>query len=225
MTAQIQTTPKTVSVLGDSYSSGAIDKAMGAAYSPLSSIGAGSAGEFIVLEGRSFGGMAAADLVNNTGPWLNDLQMGGTFAFCAPYDVARYQVFRYGINEAVRRNADDTYTHCMPTFEANLRSLVDALAGVVPLGIPLLTGPGAMSTVIVMAHNAKQPMDYAAIIGSGVVIAILVWLTLQMAQPIARTLGRTGINIATRIMGLLVAAVAVEFIVDGLTAMIPALAH
>ena len=97
--------------------------------------------------------------------------------------------------------------------------------GVVPLGIPLLTGPGAMSTVIVMAHNAKQPMDYAAIIGSGVVIAILVWLTLQMAQPIARTLGRTGINIATRIMGLLVAAVAVEFIVDGLTTMIPALAH
>ena len=97
--------------------------------------------------------------------------------------------------------------------------------GVVPLGIPLLTGPGAMSTVIVMAHNAKKPMDYAAIIGSGVVIAILVWLTLQMAQPIARTLGRTGINIATRIMGLLVAAVAVEFIVDGLKAMIPALAH
>ena len=96
--------------------------------------------------------------------------------------------------------------------------------GVVPLGIPLLTGPGAMSTVIVMAHNAKKPMDYAAIIGSGVVIALLVWLTLQMAQPIARTLGRTGINIATRIMGLLVAAVAVEFIVDGLTAMIPALA-
>lgn len=97
--------------------------------------------------------------------------------------------------------------------------------GVVPLGIPLLTGPGAMSTVIVMAHNAKKPMDYAVIISSGVMIAILVWLTLQMAQPIARTLGRTGINIATRIMGLLVAAVAVEFIVDGLTAMIPALAH
>ena len=96
--------------------------------------------------------------------------------------------------------------------------------GVVPLGIPLLTGPGAMSTVIVMAHNAKRTMDYAVIIGSGVVIAGLVWLTLQMAQPIARTLGRIGINIATRIMGLLVAAVAVEFIVDGLTTMIPALA-
>lgn len=135
MTAQIQTTPKTVSVLGDSYSSGSIDKALGAAYSPLSSIGAGSAGDFIVLEGRSWGGMSAADAVNNTGPWLNDLQMGGTFAFCAPYDVARYQVFRYGINEAVRRNADGTYMHCMATFEANLRNLVDAsrAAGRLPI--------------------------------------------------------------------------------------------
>ena len=135
MTAQIQTTPKTVSVLGDSYSSGSIDKALGAAYSPLSSIGAGSAGDFIVLEGRSWGGMAAADLVNNTGPWLNDLQMGGTFAFCAPYDVARYQVFRYGINEAVRRNPDGAFTHCMVAFEANLRALVDAsrAAGRLPI--------------------------------------------------------------------------------------------
>ena len=135
MTAQIQTSPKTVSVLGDSYSSGAIDKALGAAYSPLSSIGAGSAGDFIVLEGRSWGGMSAADAVNNTGPWLNDLQMGGTFAFCAPYDVARYQVFRYGINEAVRRNPDGAFTHCMAAFEANLRALVDAsrAAGRLPI--------------------------------------------------------------------------------------------
>ena len=135
MTAQIQTSPKTVSIFGDSYSSGHIDKALGAAYSPLSSIGAGSAGDFIVLEGRSWGGTTAADAVNNTGPWLNDLQMGGTFAFCAPYDVARYQVFRYGINEAVRRNADGGFAHCMYCFEVNLRALVDAsrAAGRIPI--------------------------------------------------------------------------------------------
>ena len=96
--------------------------------------------------------------------------------------------------------------------------------GVVPLGIPLLTGPGAMSTVIVLAGKSHHASDYAALIGSGVVIAALVWLTLQMAQPIARFMGRTGINIATRIMGLLVAAVAVEFIVEGLKTMLPALA-
>ena len=96
--------------------------------------------------------------------------------------------------------------------------------GVVPLGIPLLTGPGAMSTVIVLAGKSNHVSDYAALIGSGVVIAALVWLTLQLAQPIARFMGRTGINIATRIMGLLVAAVAVEFIVEGLKTMLPALA-
>ena len=96
--------------------------------------------------------------------------------------------------------------------------------GVVPLGIPLLTGPGAMSTVIVLAGKSHHAGDYAALIGSGVVIAALVWLTLQMAQPIAQVMGRTGINIATRIMGLLVAAVAVEFIVEGLKTMLPSLA-
>ena len=96
--------------------------------------------------------------------------------------------------------------------------------GVVPLGIPLLTGPGAMSTVIVLAGKSHHASDYVALIGSGVVIAALVWLTLQMAQPIARFMGRTGINIATRIMGLLVAAVAAEFIFEGLKTMLPALA-
>lgn len=135
MTAIIQTSPRTVSVFGDSYSSGHIEKALGAAYSPLSSIGAGSAGDFIVLEGRSFGGMAAADLVNNTGPWRDNLQMGGTFAFCAPHDVAQYQVFRYGVNEAVRRDANGVFIHSMASFEANLHTLVNAsrAAGRVPI--------------------------------------------------------------------------------------------
>jgi multiple antibiotic resistance protein len=98
-----------------------------------------------------------------------------------------------------------------------------ATLGVVPLGIPLLTGPGAISTVIVYANKAHGAGDYAIIIGCGFVLAALVWLTLQLAQPITRIMGRSGINIATRIMGLLVAAVAVEFIVDGLKTMLPVL--
>ncbi len=95
--------------------------------------------------------------------------------------------------------------------------------GVVPLGIPLLTGPGAISTVIVYADKARGAADYAVIICCGIVLAALVWLTLQLAEPINRVMGRSGINIATRIMGLLVAAVAVEFIVEGLRTMLPAL--
>lgn len=95
--------------------------------------------------------------------------------------------------------------------------------GVVPLGLPLLTGPGAISTVIVYANKAHGAMDYAILIGCGFVLAALVWVTLQLADPINRLMGRSGINIATRIMGLLVAAVAVEFIVEGLKTMLPAL--
>lgn len=149
MTATIQTNPTTVSVFGDSYSSAAIDKDLGAAYSPLSSIGAGSGGNFIVLEGRSFGGMTASDAVNNTGPWLNDLKMGGTFVFCAPYDVAKYQVFRYGINEAVRTNADGSFTHCLPSFEGYLSELVNTsiASGRCPILCtpPVLPQAGAMT--------------------------------------------------------------------------------
>lgn len=160
MTAQIQTNPKTVSVLGDSYSSGAVDKALGAAYSPLSSIGAGSAGDFIVLEDRSWGGMTAADVVFNTGAWLNDLQMGGTFAFCAPYDVAGFQVFRYGINEAVRRNQDG-YMFSLPDFECNLCHLVDAsrAAGRVPI---LCTPPVLPVNGIMTAQCVARLADATA---------------------------------------------------------------
>lgn len=96
--------------------------------------------------------------------------------------------------------------------------------GVVPLGIPLLTGPGAISTVIVYANKAQGMYDYAIIIGCGAILSALVWLTLQLADPINRFMGRSGINITTRIMGMLVAAVAVEFIIDGLKTMLPALA-
>lgn len=110
------------------------------------------------------------------------------------------------------------------TAEEQTEAENKATLGVVPLGIPLLTGPGAISTVIVYANKAHGTHDYAVIIGCGIVLAALVWLTLQLAQPINRIMGRSGINIATRIMGLLVAAVAVEFIVEGLKTMLPALA-
>ena len=111
--------------------------------------------------GVTWGGMSAADAVNNTGPWLNDLQMGGTFAFCAPYDVARYQVFRYGINEAVRRNPDGTYTHSMATFEANLRNLVDAsrAAGRLPI---LCTPPTLPVNGIMTSERVARLADATA---------------------------------------------------------------
>lgn len=96
---------------------------------------------------------------------------------------------------------------------------------VVPLAIPLLAGPGAMSTVIIHANKASHWYQYLYLIGSALLIGLLVWGALNLSKPISRLLGQTGINIATRLMGLLLAAISVEFMVDGLTKLIPALAR
>jgi multiple antibiotic resistance protein len=92
---------------------------------------------------------------------------------------------------------------------------------VVPLAIPLLTGPGAISTVIVFAASTSHWYDRIGLIVVGAVLAAVCFLSLRLAEPIARWIGQTGINIGTRLMGLMLSALAVEFIVDGLKALLP----
>jgi multiple antibiotic resistance protein len=96
---------------------------------------------------------------------------------------------------------------------------------VVPLAIPLLAGPGTISTVIIYSSQSERFLQKINLIGSGIAIAILVFIALSAAEPISRVLGRTGINVATRLMGLMLAALGVELIVDGLTALLPVLRH
>ncbi|WP_321873567.1 YchE family NAAT transporter [Burkholderia ubonensis] len=94
---------------------------------------------------------------------------------------------------------------------------------VVPLAIPLLTGPGSISTVIIYAANSRHWYDRVGLVAIGAVLACLCFLAMRLAEPIANWIGRTGINIATRLMGLMLSALAVEFIVNGLRALLPAL--
>lgn len=111
------------------------------------------------------------------------------------------------------------------TREEQQEAETKANIAVVPLAIPLLAGPGAMSTVIIYANKAEHWFQYVYLIGSAAIIGLLVWGALNLSAPISRLLGQTGINIATRLMGLLLAAISVEFMVDGLTKLIPALNH
>lgn len=100
-----------------------------------------------------------------------------------------------------------------------------ASVAVVPLGIPILAGPGAISTVIVYAHHEGVPL-HALLLGIGIVlVALVVWLCLRAAPFIGNGLGQTGVNVITRIMGLILAAIAVEFIVHGLIELLPVLGH
>lgn len=95
---------------------------------------------------------------------------------------------------------------------------------VVPLTIPLLTGPATMSTVVIYADQAQSFWQHAALLGYGVVIAVLTFVCFSTAPAISRVLGKTGINVMTRLMGLILAALSVEVIAKGLQQLFPALA-
>jgi multiple antibiotic resistance protein len=94
--------------------------------------------------------------------------------------------------------------------------------GVVPLGMPLLAGPGSISLVIIAAGRSEGMSGHLAVVGAAAVVALLSWVILVAAAPIAKVLGRTGMNVATRFMGLILAAIAVEFITSGLGDIFPA---
>jgi multiple antibiotic resistance protein len=84
-----------------------------------------------------------------------------------------------------------------------------------PLAIPMLAGPGAISTVMVLAGQARGAPGYIAVYGSIWLTAIICWLTLRAGDRLVVLLGQTGIRVMTRIMGLLLAAVATQFILTG----------
>jgi multiple antibiotic resistance protein len=94
---------------------------------------------------------------------------------------------------------------------------------VVPLAIPLLTGPATISTMVIYAQKAQQWWQEAVLVGYGVVVALVVVLVFSAAGKIARALGSTGINIMTRLMGLILAALAVELLQSGLIDLFPIL--
>jgi len=94
---------------------------------------------------------------------------------------------------------------------------------VVPLAIPLLSGPGAISTMIIYTTQGRGPVHIAILIGGSLLVGAIVWISLRLAVPIGTVLGRTGINIATRLMSLFLAAIAVEFIAGGIGQLFPGL--
>ena len=99
----------------------------------------------------------------------------------------------------------------------------DSIA-IVPLTIPLLTGPATISTMVIYAEKTRHWWQLAILVGYGVVIALAVWIAFSLSGRIARVLGKTGINVMTRLMGLVLAALAVEVMSEGLVKLFPVLA-
>jgi multiple antibiotic resistance protein len=118
--------------------------------------------------------------------------------------------------------------HAMPSRESQTPEEAEEAEhkeniAVVPLAIPLLSGPGAISTTIIYATERASLVHLGAIILCCLLVALVTWLSLRVATPASQWLGETGINIATRIMGLLLAAVAVEIFASGVVVLLPGL--
>ncbi len=86
---------------------------------------------------------------------------------------------------------------------------------IVPLAIPLTIGPGAIATIILFAHSLDNTSEIVTMIPVLVGVCVAVWLGLLFADPIARFLGNTAISVITRIMAILLAAIAVEMVING----------
>jgi multiple antibiotic resistance protein len=86
---------------------------------------------------------------------------------------------------------------------------------VFPLAIPLIAGPGALASVMILAGEAHTEFGFAIVLAMSAAVLLLVYIALRMSTFLARLLGRTGVNVVTRVLGVLLAALAVEYVASG----------
>ena len=89
-------------------------------------------------------------------------------------------------------------------------------AGIVPLGVPMLAGPGSITSVMVLVGQVQRWWQMASILVAILVTAVICYLVLGNSDRVAKALGETGIRILVRVMGLLLVALAVQYFVNGM---------
>jgi multiple antibiotic resistance protein len=93
----------------------------------------------------------------------------------------------------------------------------------VPLAVPLLSGPGAISTVLVLTSRSKGYLEDGLILLSLLIVFLLSYIFFRCAQFLLNCLKKTGVRLLTRLMGLIMAALAIQFVLDGLLSAFPVL--
>ena len=107
--------------------------------------------------------------------------------------------------------------------DEQLEGAVKDDVAIVPLGMPLLAGPGAIATVMVLVSRGKDWSYVIPVLGSVLITCVVTYLVLRAAGHIDRVLGKSGLAILQRVMGLLLAAIAIQFAADGIKELIPSL--
>lgn len=121
--------------------------------------------------------------------------------------------------EMMRAKRSDTRATNEEAIDAETKEDV----GVIPLGLPLLSGPGAIATVMMLVGRAHDVPQRLVVFGAVAVVSLIALLTLRSATVVSRVLGQTGINVIGRVMGLILAAVAMQFVLSGLHEAFPKL--
>lgn len=133
---------------------------------------------------------------------------GGLFALFIAFEMfqAHYGGFMQTMDE--RQEVAEDHIHSI---------------AVTPLAFPLLIGPAELGVMITLSNDAPNLSTRLWLIGSAVLTGVLIAGTLLIAAPLHRLMGKTGINVATRIMALIVAAIGVDFIMTGIKDQLPGL--
>ena len=158
----------------------------------------------------SISGLAGLHIINFFGISIASFQVGGGMLLL--------------ISSLHMLNAQPAESGADDVVEGQHKADAGVSVAVVPLTIPLLTGPATISTVVIYAEKTTSFLEHAVLVGYGVVIGLATWAAFSASGRIAQVLGRTGINVMTRLMGLILAAMAVELLADGLIKLFPILA-
>ena len=87
---------------------------------------------------------------------------------------------------------------------------------VFPLAIPMIAGPGTLASLMILVTEAHAyRFGLALVLGMAAIVLLLGYAALRLATPLGRLLGRTGVNVVTRVLGVLLAALAVQYVADG----------
>lgn len=110
------------------------------------------------------------------------------------------------------------------TPEEDEEAVDSKTVAVVPIAMPLLAGPGAISTVILFSNQAETYVEKTGLFLVLLLVSFVCWIILYFAPQISDRMSQTGMNVTTRVMGLILAAMAVEFVTGGLKNLLPGLA-
>lgn len=109
------------------------------------------------------------------------------------------------------------------TPEETAEGLEKEDVSIFPLGIPILSGPGSFATVMLLMSKATNLGQKAVVFGAVLLTGVIAYAVLRTAAAFEKRISRTSMNVFNRVMGLLIAAIAVQFLVDGIHEVLPAL--